>query len=260
LISLQTADFRPNWREQMAEARDGVRRLSPRVSAELLLDARDTDEPRQLMSLLRERGFTPDYLRSKSYVADGPKRNVVSILPFEHEDMTAVAALSVQRDLDEEDGELAASATIVRLHGAATPTDFTILQIRDGDVLSLGPTLFRTLQENGLPDALQAMLSGTQLAGPQRLPRVARGRGIAPIALADLVDDEVRLGFTTPEESNRITADSDLYTDVARLHSYVSQSGGGGAGGSRGCSYCTSTSCYACTSCSCGILAEVVTA
>jgi hypothetical protein len=244
----------------MADERDGVRRLSPRVSAELLLDAQVADEPRQLMKHLRDQGFAPDYLRSKSYVARGPRRNVVSILPFGDQDLTAVAALSVQRDLDEEDGELAASATIVRLRGAASPVDFTILQVRDGEVLSLGPVPFRALQEDGPSGALTAMLSGTQLTAPQRLARVARGRGIAPIALGDLVDDEVRLGFTSPEERSRIVADADLYADVARLHSYVSQSRAGNNGGSTGCSYCTSTSCYACTSCSCGILSEVVVA
>jgi hypothetical protein len=230
------------------------------VAAELLLDSQDADGPRLLMNHLRDRGFTPDYLRSKSYVASGPKRNVVSILPFGDQNLTAVAALSVQRDLDEEDGELAASATIVRLQGAASPIDFTILQIQDGEVLSLGPTPFRALQEAGVAGALTAMLSGTQRDAPQRMPRVARGRGIAPIALGDLVDDEVRLGFTSAEERNRIVADSDLYTDVARLHSYVSQSRPRDGGGNKGCSYCTSTSCYACTSCSCGILSEVVVA
>jgi hypothetical protein len=235
---------------------DGVRRLSPRVSAELLLDAQAGDEPRLLMEYLRGQGFAPDYLRSKSYVAEGPARNVVSILPFGSEDMTSVAALSVQRDLDEEEGDLAGSATIVRLHGAATPIEFTLLQVRDGRVLALGPTAIRSLQERGVAEILGEMLSANNLVGPSRLAKVARGRGIAPVVLSDLADDEVRLGFTSSQERDRIVADGDLYADVARLHSYLSQSRPSKP--STSCKYCTSTSCYACTSCSCGILATNV--
>jgi hypothetical protein len=233
---------------------DGVLRLSPRVSAELLLDAQAADEPRLLMEYLRERGFTPDYLRSKSYLSAGPVRNVVSILPFASEDMTSVASLSVQRDLDEEEGNLAGSATIVRLYGAATPIDFTILQVRDAQVLALGPTAVRSLQERGVADVFGEFLSVNKFVGPERLAKVVRGRGLAPVALRDLTEDEVRLGFTSSEERDRIMVDGDLYADVARLHSYMSQSGSRGQSG--GCSYCTSTSCYACTSCSCLILAS----
>jgi hypothetical protein len=234
-----------------------VRRLSPRVSAELLLDAQADEEPRLLMEHLREQGFAPDYLRSKTYLAGGPTRNVVSILPFSGPDLTAVAALSVQRDLDKELGEVAASATIVQLHGAATPVEFTILQVRKGNVVSAGPTPFRALQERGLAGALAEMLTGTGLRAPERLDKFVRGRGVAPIALGDLVEDEVRLGFISTEERSRILADADLYTDIARLHSYVSQSGPEPA---VSCKYCTSTSCYACTSCSCGIVSELAVA
>jgi hypothetical protein len=224
------------------------------VSAELLLDAQAADEPRLLMEYLRGRGFTPDYLRSKSYLSAGPVRNVVSVLPFAGEDMTSVASLSVQRDIDEEEGNLAGSATIVRLYGAATPIDFTILQVRDGQVLELGPTPVRSLQERGVAEIFGDFLSVNKFTGPQRLARVVRGRGLAPVVLRDLSEDEVRLGFTSSEERDRIMVDGDLYADVARLHSYMSQSGAGKHGGG-GCSYCTSTSCYACTSCSCLILA-----
>jgi hypothetical protein len=236
---------------------DGVLRFSSRVSAELLLDAQAADEPRLLMEYLRERGFTPDYLRSKSYLSSGPTRNVVSVLPFGSEDMTSVASLSVQRDLDEEDGDPAGSATIVRLYGAATPIDFTILQVRDGQVLALGPAAVRSLQEGGVADVFGGFLAENKFVGPQRLARVVRGRGLAPIVLRDLTEDEVRLGFTSSEERDRIMVDADLYADVARLHSYMSQSAPKKSSG--GCSYCTSTSCYACTSCSCLIFAGNVT-
>jgi hypothetical protein len=232
---------------------DGIRRLSPRVSAELLLDALAGDEPRLLMEYLREQDFSPDYLRSKSYLADGPTRNVVSILPFANADLTAVAALSVQRDLDEEEGDLAGSATIVGMYGAATPLDFTMLQVRDGQVMTVGPTPMRSLQERGVAEVFGEMASRNDLVGARHLARVARGRGIAPVALKDLAEDEVRLGFTSTQERDRILADGDLYADVARLHSYLSQSRPGEP--SVSCKYCTSTSCYACTSCSCGILA-----
>jgi hypothetical protein len=220
----------------------------------LLLDAQAADEPRVLMGYLRERGFTPDYLRSKSYLSAGPTRNVVSVLPFGSEDMTAVASLSVQRDLDEEEGNLAGSATIVRLYGAVTPIDFTILQVRDGQILTFGPTAVRSLQERGLADVFSEFLAENKMNGPDRLAKVVRGRGLAPIVLKDLTEDEVRLGFTSSEERDRIMVDGDLYADVARLHSYMSQSAQKKPP-SGGCSYCTSTSCYACTSCSCLIFA-----
>jgi hypothetical protein len=238
------------------ESRDssGVKRLDPRIAAELLLDARNSEEARLLMAHLREQGFSPDYVRSKSYMADGPKRSVVSILPYGGPDMTSVASLSVQQDLDEERGELAASATIVRLHGATTPIDFTILQVREGEVESRGPIAFRSLQEQGVVAVLKGAVGKAGMPSEESLTLVTRGRGVAPIALAHLVEDEVRLGFITSEERARIVADADLYSDVARLHSYVSL---GARGAAVSCKYCTSTSCYACTSCSCGIVNKV---
>ena len=107
----------------------------------------------------------------------------------------------------------------------------------------------RVVLPGGVLFALLALIAYS--ARDSLLP--AREVTVVPVVLKDLADDEVRLGFTSVQERDRVVADGDLYADVARLHSYLSQSRAGEA--SVSCKYCTSTSCYACTSCSCGILA-----
>lgn len=223
----------PFWETEL------VKRVHPRLAAEMLLDAQDcSDDGRLLLGYLREHGFSADYVRAKGYLGDP---FVVAILPLYHQDMTAVASLSVRRNVANlDDHQMPARATIVRLSGAATPVDFTILAVEKGKIREMGPITFSELTQQGVSGVLKR--SGCEGA----LKRITKGRGLAPVALEDLVNDELKLEFLSRSEAHRILSDASLYTDLARLHASIGAE-------SFSCEHCTSTSCYACTSCSCGI-------
>lgn len=223
----------PFWQTEL------VRRVHPRLAAEMVLDAQEcSSDGRLLIEYLHERGFSADYVRSKGYLGDP---FVVAVLPLYHRDMTAVASLSVRRNVDNlDDNQMPARATIVRLSGAAAPVDFSILFVENDRVKEIGPVTFDELAKLGVSGVLKR--SGCDGA----VKRITKGRGLAPVVLEDMVSDELKLEFLSSSEAHRILSDASLYTDLARLHASVGRE-------SLSCESCCSTSCYACTSCSCGI-------
>jgi hypothetical protein len=222
--------------------------MHPRLVAEMLLDSEEFhDEPAAMMRYLREAGYSPDYIRCKGYLSSN-REEVVCVLPFTSGDMESVAGLGIRRRLDQEDRDVSAQATIVRLANGVRPVDFTALVVRRGEVRTFGPARFDELQTEG------ARAVGTRLAEGQDIPRrelvrASKGRAIAAAAVEDLAREERDIGFISPSEYQTIINDVEFYADIARVHSYLSAA----EGGNGGCKACCSSSCYACSSCSCNI-------
>jgi hypothetical protein len=235
---------------------DRVQRLHPRLVAELLLDSLEFhEEPRVLMDYLRGEGFHPDFVRSKGYVGLSASE-AVAILPLLSFDLSRVAGIGVRRSLSEPDEEedVGASATIVRLAHGVEPLDFTVVAVERGKVRTLGPMGFGRLREADPREVAMELATAAErrkLDG-LRLTRVTRGRAIAAAAIEDLAREEADIGFISESEYTHLSKDAELYADVARLHSYLSAVSTGRAAGD-GCKYCTSTSSYVCTSTSCNI-------
>jgi hypothetical protein len=226
-----------------------AKRMHPRLVAELLLDSEEFhEEPAAMMRYLREAGYSPDYIRCKGYLGSNGEE-VVCILPFTSADMESVAGLGIRRRLDQEDHDVSAQATIVRMANGVRPVDFTALAVREGEVRGFGPARFDELATDGV------RAIGTQLAGRRQIQRItmvraSKGRAIAAAAVEDLAREERDIGFISPSEYQTIINDVEFYADIARIHSYLSAVDENGNGG---CKACCSSSCYACSSCSCNI-------
>jgi hypothetical protein len=227
--------FPPYWESPF------LTRMHPRLAAEMMLDAQDTvADARTIAESLRGRGFSPDFVRTKGYV-DPPY--AVAVLPFYSRDMTAVASLSVRRNVaDLDDPDVAARGTIVRLAGAAMPIDFTILVVDEARLADFGPIPFAELTGDGVANVLR------RLGVERTVQRFSKGLGLAPLVLEDMVRDELKLNFLSPSEGHRMLSDASLYSELASLHAHL-----GRAAARPGCSACCSSSCYGCTSCSCHI-------
>jgi hypothetical protein len=230
---------------------DRIERLHPRVAADLMIDAQfQAGEAKVLLDYLKAQGFAPDLLRAKGYLN---KPFVVGVLPLYTADLGKVASVSVRKNVvDGTDTSAPASATTVRMSGATNPIEFTILRVEGDNVVPHGPTSFNELVHSGSAAIFQKLAA--HHAHSVATIQFTRGRALSPLVLEDLATDEVRLGFIGTGEFYQIMAQSDMYAEVARLHSYLALVGVAREEENGGCSYCTSSSCYACTSCSCHIL------
>jgi hypothetical protein len=232
-----------------------VERVHPRLTAELLLDSIEFhDEPATLFKHLKDAGYSPSFVRSKGYVGQSGDQ-VVLVLPFVSDDLESVAGLSVNRSLDLREESAGANATIVNMMNGTRPRDFTVLTVERGELQSIGPTSFDALRTDGVR-AVAARLATDRDRPDARTAdaRVSKGRAIAAAALEDLTREEADVGFISQSELQTVLRDTELYADIARVHSYLAATSEAKA--AAGCSYCTSTSSYACTSSSCMILSS----
>ncbi len=227
-------------------------RMHPRLAAELLLDVMEYDEePRSLIKLLRGKGFDADMLRVKGYV-NQKQGYVVCILPMCSHDMQSVASMSVRKNIaDESDTYISASATIVKTSQATNPHEFQVFTFENGKLKESKPVDFELLRKGGAKLAFKKMFKGEKI---ERFDRLTKGRALSGVVLNDFATDEVKLGFLSKSEYNKVIGDSDLYSEISRIHSYVATASVAG-----GCKGCCSTSTYACSSCSCNFEISIET-
>jgi hypothetical protein len=227
------------------------RRLHPRLAAEMFVDAQNLqDEPRALIQYLKERDFSPDYLRAKGYVSSNDQ--IVGILPFLSSSLLEVASVGIRRPVNVSFSTVVlARGTIVTMDGGTTAREFTLLTPQKGDVAAEGPISLERLRASGAAGIFQEFAESEKGWNRVAMTRMSSARVIATMALEDLATDEVRLGFISDSEFHQIMADAGLYAELARLHTYLMLAQGQEAAGCSGCS--SSTCCYACTTSSCDI-------
>jgi hypothetical protein len=208
------------------------------------------DEPRTLIQHLKERDFSPDYLRAKGYVSGNDQ--IVGILPMVSSSLTEVASVGIRRPVNVSfSTAVTARGTIVSMDGATTAREFSVLSVQKGDVAYEGPISFERLREAGAAGLFAELTESERGLNKVAMSRMSSGRVIATMALEDLATDEVRLGFLSDSEYHQIMADAGLYAELARLHTYLMLSKGEESAGCSGCT--SSTCCYACTTSSCDI-------
>ncbi len=228
-------------------------RMHPRLAAEMVLDAFEyEEEPKGLINELRNRGFDADMLRVKGYI-NHAQGYIVCVLPMCSHDMQSVASISLRKNIaNSEDTYVPAGATIVKTSQAVNPEEFTVITYEKGRLKESKPGSFEALKKQGARGVFKEMYGRTKL---DRFERMSKGRALAGVVLKDFAVDEYNLGFISKGEFNKMMGDSDLYSEISRIHSYV----GAVAAKGGGCSLCCSSSCYACSSCSCnfGVAVEV---
>src|SRR5262249_9191990 len=117
----------------------GIPRLSTRLAVELIADSFEHyDEPRALFAYLREKGFSPELLRTKGYL-NLPA--IVAVVPAYSTNLRQFAAISVRRIFNDGGAadEIGAAGTIVSVDAVMTPTDFKLLRVDGGRVVETGP-------------------------------------------------------------------------------------------------------------------------